>query len=66
MARQERKRDDTSASRDDNGQMGMGDIKVKDTALSKELRERLGIDDNLGTTAKQTVMVWACLAKRRH
>ena len=44
----------------------MGDMNVKDKALSKELKERLGIDDNLGTTAKQTVMVWACLAKSRH
>jgi len=27
------------------------------------LRERLGLDDNLGTTAKQAMMVWACAAK---
>jgi len=27
-------------------------------------RERLGIDDNLGTTAKQVVMVWACDVKK--
>ena len=38
------------------------DIKVKDKVPSKELRER----HNLGTTAKQVAMVWACVAKRRH
>jgi len=43
----------------------MCDIKVKDRFPSKELRERLGIDDNLGTTAKQVAMVWACVVKRR-
>jgi len=41
----------------------MCNVKVKDRVPSKELRERLGIDD---TTAKQVVMVWACAAKRRH
>jgi len=30
-----------------------------------ELRKRLGIDDNHGTTAKQAVIVWACVAKRK-
>jgi len=40
-------------------------VKVKDKVPSKELRERLGIDD-LGTAAKQAVMVWACVVKRRH
>jgi len=44
----------------------MCDIKVKDRVPSKELRERLGTDDNLGTTAKQVAMVRACVAKRRH
>jgi len=43
----------------------MRGIKLKDRAPSKELRQRLGLDDNLGTTAKQVVMVWACVAKRR-
>jgi len=41
------------------------DVKVKDRVPIKELRKRLGIDDNLGTTAKQTAMVWACVTKRR-
>jgi len=34
-------------------------IKVKDRVPSKELRERVGLDDNLGATAKQVAMVWA-------
>ena len=39
-------------------------IMVKDRFPSKELRERLGIDDtNIGTVAKQAAMVWACVAK---
>jgi len=39
-------------------------IMVKDRFPSKELRERLGIDDtNIGTVAKQPAMVWACVAK---
>jgi len=45
----------------------MCDFKVKDRIPSKQLRERLGIDYIIiGTTAKQVVMVWACVAKRRH
>ena len=28
------------------------------------MRERLGLDDNLGTTTKQVVMVWACCEKK--
>jgi len=47
----------------------MCDVKVKDKVPSKELRERLGIDDTiLVLTAKQAamVMVWAYVAKRRH
>ena len=41
--------------------------RVKDRVPSKELRERLGIDDiNIDTTAKEVAMVWACVAKRRH
>jgi len=37
-----------------------------DRVPDKELRERPGIEYNLGTTAKQVAMVWACVAKRRH
>jgi len=45
----------------------MCNVKVKDRVPSKELRERLGIDDyNIDTTAKQVAMVWACAVKRRH
>jgi len=43
----------------------MCNVKVTDRVRSKELRERLGIDDIIGTTAKQAAMVWACAAKRR-
>jgi len=39
-------------------------IKLKDSIPSKELRERLGIDDSIGITAEQAAMVWACAAKR--
>jgi len=45
-------------------------VKVKDKVPSKELRERLGIDDIILVLAnnigKQAAMVWACVAKRRH
>jgi len=44
-------------------------VKVKDRVPSKELRERLGIDDIIliiDTKAKQVAMVWARVAKRRH
>jgi len=34
----------------------MCNVKVKDTFASKTLRERLRIDDNLGTTAKQVAL----------
>jgi len=40
-------------------------IKLQDRVQSKGLRERLGLDDNLGITAKQVAMVWACAVKRR-
>jgi len=40
-------------------------IKLKDRLPSKELKDRLGIDDNLGITAERAAMVWACAAKRR-
>jgi len=43
-------------------------VKLKDRVTSKGLRERIGLHDNLGITAeqaKQTVIVWACAAKRR-
>ena len=39
------------------------DIKLKDRLPSRELRARLGIDDNIGTKAKQAAMVWACAVK---
>jgi len=42
----------------------MCNVKIRDRVPSKELRERLGIDDT-DTTAKQIAMVWACAAKRR-
>jgi len=41
------------------------DLKVQDRCPSKELTERLGIDDNLSTTAKHVAMVCQCVAKRR-
>jgi len=37
--------------------------KVKDRVPSKELRERLGIDDIILIRA---AMVWACVANRGH
>jgi len=40
-------------------------IKLQDRVPCKGLREKLGLDDNLGTTAQQVAMVWACAAKRR-
>jgi len=40
-------------------------IKLQDRVPSKRLRERLVLDDNLGTTAKQVAMVWACAAQKR-
>ena len=41
-------------------------IKLKDRLPSKELRERLGIDDIALVlhAAKQAALVWACAAKR--
>ena len=42
----------------------MCDVKKKNRISSKELRERLGIDDNLGTTAKHVMMIWACIVSR--
>ena len=45
----------------------MCNVKVRDRVPSKELRERLGIDDIiLILRQKKVVMVWACAAKRRH
>ena len=38
-------------------------IKLKGRFPSKELRERLGIDDSIGITAEQAALVWACAAK---
>ena len=41
-------------------------IKLKDRFPSKELRERLGIDDiAFGITTEQAALVWAYAAKRR-
>jgi len=40
-------------------------VKLQDRVRSKALRQRLELDDNFGTTAKQAVMVWACATKRR-
>jgi len=39
-------------------------IKLKDRLQSKELRERLGIDDIALVAAEQAALVWACAAKR--
>jgi len=36
-------------------------MKLQDRIPSKGLRERPGLDDNLGTTGKQVAMVWAPL-----
>ena len=41
----------------------MCNVKVKDRVPSKELRERLGIDDII-STAKQVAMVWPHAAKK--
>jgi len=44
----------------------MCDVKVKDRVSSKELRERLGLDDIISVLqTKLIAMVWACVAKRR-
>jgi len=40
-------------------------VKLQDRILSKGLGERLRLDDNFDTTAKQVAMVGACAAKRR-
>jgi len=40
-------------------------VKLQDRVPSKGLRERLGLDDSLSTTAKQVEIVWACAVKRR-
>jgi len=40
-------------------------IKLKERLPSKELRERLGIDDSIGIAAEQAALVWECAAKRR-
>ena len=40
-------------------------VKLKDRLPTKELRERLGIDDiALVLPKKQAALVWACAAKR--
>jgi len=40
-------------------------IKLKDRFPSRELRERLGVDDSVGITAEQAALVWVFAAKRR-
>jgi len=40
-------------------------VMLQDRVPSTGLSESLGLGDNLGTTAKQAAMVWACAAKRR-
>ena len=40
-------------------------IKLKERLPSKELRERLGIDDSIGIATEQAALVWECAAKRR-
>jgi len=45
----------------------MCDVKVKkDRVPSKELKDSRNRQYNLGTSAKQFALVWACVAKRRH
>jgi len=41
-------------------------VKVKDRVPGKELRKTRNRLYNIDTTAKQVVMVWACVVKRRH
>jgi len=38
------------------------DVKLKDRV---EIKTRNTVDNNLGTTAKQVAMVWACVVKKR-
>jgi len=52
--------------RKENDVAWMCDVSLKDRVPSKELRERLGLYDIISVcTARQVVMVWACVAKRR-
>jgi len=46
----------------------MCNVKIKDRVPSKELREKLGIDDIILILQQneQVAMVWECAAKRRH
>ena len=39
-------------------------VKLKDRLPSKELRERLGIDDSIGIAAEQGVGVGMCCEKK--
>ena len=39
-------------------------VKLKDRLPSKELRERLGVDDSIDIAAEQAALVWSCVAKR--
>jgi len=44
----------------------MCDVKIKDSVSSIELRDReMKKLHNLGTTAKQVTVVWACVVKGR-
>jgi len=40
-------------------------VKLKDRLPSKELRERLGIDDIALVLQQNRLLLWACAAKRR-
>ena len=44
----------------------MCNLNVKDKVPSKELRKTRNRWYNIDTTAKQVVMAWACVVKRRH
>ena len=39
-------------------------VKLKDRLPSKELRERLGVDDSIDIATEQAALVRACAAKR--
>jgi len=39
-------------------------VKLKDRVPSKELRERLGLDDIISVLQQEVAMVWPCVAKR--
>jgi len=43
----------------------MCDVEVKDRVPSRVEKETKNRRHNLGTTTKQVVMLWACVAERR-